>query len=264
MKESTDMSTGFNLRTIYRVGYCLQRGIFADRSLGWEKVRFYALAFLIEHPVRGRILIDTGYGSALLDATKRGIYSLYRRLLPVTLCPHDSVVEQLALDTIDLHDLSYLIITHFHPDHIGALPEFSRVPWIYRADALEQLLRYSPLRGLSHGFIRTLIPSVPSGSLPITKEQFTGSWNGLASYDLFHDASLHLVDLPGHALGQMGVATNNDLFIADARWGRGELPSPMGFLIQHDIRAYCATSRALRALPPSIKQHQTHIIEAHA
>jgi Zn-dependent hydrolases, including glyoxylases len=258
------MSIGFKLNKIYRAGYCVGRGMLADRTLAWKKVRFYTRCFLLEHPVRGLILIDTGYGKDLIESTKKGIYSLYRALLPVTYSPEDSIVAQLAQDGISLKDLSYLLITHFHPDHIGALPEFANVPWIYRSDALDQLLTFSKLRGLKHGFIRPLVPFVPKGSIPIKESCFVETWNSFSSIDLFGDGSLHLIDLPGHALGQMGVALQDAFFVADAKWGRDALPHPLSFALQQDAKMYRKTFVSLQDFIPSIKLFPTHTIEAHA
>jgi glyoxylase-like metal-dependent hydrolase (beta-lactamase superfamily II) len=242
------MPTGFKLSKIYTAGSCVGRGIFADRTCSWEKVRFDTRCFLLEHPSRGLILIDTGYGKDLLHATRRGVYSLYRTLLPVAYSSEESVVLQLAQDGISLSDLSYLILTHFHPDHIGALPEFAKVPWIYRADALHRLMHFSTLRGLKHGFIRPLVPPIPEGSIPIQGGSFTEEWHGFVSIDLFGDKSLHLVDLPGHALGQMGVAIENTLFAADATWGGEAPPHPLGFLLQENAKLYRKTFAALQNL----------------
>lgn len=257
------MSTGFKINKIYRVGYCLGRGVFADRTLGWDKVRFYTRCFLLEHPTRGLILIDTGYGNALLDATQKGLYSLYRNLLPVTYSPEDSIVFQLAQDGIVLKDLTYLFITHFHPDHIGALPEFAKIPWIYRQDILEELLRLSPLNGLRKGFIRPLVPPVPKGSIPIIENQFSERWHSFSSLDLFGDGSLHLVDIPGHAVGQMGMAVDGLFFAADANWGGEGLPHPLGLLLQEDTKAYQKTFTLLQKIPSSIQVISTHTIEPH-
>ncbi len=258
------MPTGFKLKKIYRTGHCLGRGIFADRTLGWKKVRFYTRCFLLEHPEKGLILIDTGYGKSLLNATQKGLYSLYRSLLPVTYHPEDSITLQLAQDGISLKDLSYLVITHFHPDHIGALPEFAQVPWIYHKNALDQLLKLSPLRGLRQGFIRPLVPAVPKGSIPILANHFAQNWNCFDSLDLFGDSSLHLIDLPGHALGQMGVAIQDLLFAADAKWSENGLPHTLGFLLQQDTKLYRKTFERLQNLKASIKVLPTHTIEAHA
>lgn len=258
------MSNGFKLSKIYRAGYCVGRGILADRTRGWEKVRFYTRCFLLEHKTRGLILIDTGYGKALLDAVQKGVYSLYRRLLPLTYKPEDSIVAQLAKDGISLKDLSYLIITHFHPDHIGALPEFTEVPWIYRHQALSRLINLSPLNGLRKGFIRPLIPPIPKNSIAVSDNRFIEKWHSLASCDLFGDQSLCLIDLPGHALGQMGVAIQNSFFVADAKWGGEGLPHPLGFLLQEDTKNYRKTFELLQKPFPSIQIIPTHTIEDHA
>ena len=256
------MWTGFKLNKIYRAGYCVGRGTLADRTLSWKKVRFYTRCFLLEHPTRGLVLIDTGYGKDLIESTKKGIYSLYSSLLPVTYSSEDSIVVQLAQDGIALKDLSYLILTHFHPDHIGALPEFSQVPWIYRSDSLSILMSFSKIRGLKHGFIRPLVPPVPGGSIAITENDFTEKWNSFSSIDLFGDGSLHLIDLPGHALGQMGVATQDAFFVADAKWAADTLPHRLGFLLQHDSKAYRKTFESVQNIPVEI--FPTHIIEAYA
>lgn len=256
------MSTGFKLNKIYRVGYCVGRGILADRTRSWKKVRFYTRCFLLEHPVRGLILIDTGYGKDLIECTKKGIYSLYSSLLPITFSSEDSIVAQLAKDGISLKDLSYLCVTHYHPDHIGALPEFAEVPWIYRSDTLNQLMNFSKLRGLKHGFIRPLVPSVPKGSLPILEKCFTEKWNAFRSMDLFGDGSFHLIDLPGHALGQMGVVTQDAFFVADAKWAKDALPHPLGFLLQANSKTYRETFESVHKSPIAI--FPTHTIEAHA
>ncbi len=258
------MSTGFKLNKIYRAGYCVGRGIFADRTLTWKKVRFYTRCFLLEHPTRGLVLIDTGYGKDLIEATRIGIYSLYQALLPVVYTPEDSIVVQLAQDGISLQDLSYLVLTHFHPDHIGALPEFTEVPWVYRSDALSQLISFSKLRGLKHGFIRPLVPSIPKGSIPISEDRFIEKWNSFSSIDLFGDGTLHLVDLPGHALGQMGVAIQDAFFVADAKWAADVLPHPLGFLLQENSKVYRKTFESIQNFASPIEVFPTHTIEAHA
>lgn len=253
------MPIGFKLNKIYRAGYCVGRGTLADRMLPWKKVRFYTRCFLLEHPTKGLVLIDTGYGRDLIESTKKGIYSLYSALLPITYSPEDSIVLQLAKDGISLKDLSYLVLTHFHPDHIGALPEFTEVPWIYRSDSLSRLMSFSKLRGLKHGFIRPLVPPIPKGSLGITEERFVEKWNSFSSIDLFGDGSFHLIDLPGHALGQMGMATQDAFFVADAKWAADALPHPLGFLLQQNSKAYRKTFESVQNIP--IEIFPTHTIE---
>lgn len=257
------MLAGFKLKKIYKVGYCLGRGALADRTLSWKKVRFYARAFLLEHPTKGYILVDTGYGEAFESAVRSGIYALYRKLIPFNYEKKDSLVSQLAHDGIKLKDISYLLITHFHADHIGALPEFSNVPWIYRKEALDKLLKLNNLQGLRKGFLRSLVPEIPQHSRGIRDCQFDQPWNEFMSCDLFKDGSLYLIDLPGHALGQMGVFFADILLAADGNWGTKALPHPLGFLLQEDSRAYRKTFNSLAALSSQIQIIPTHTIEDH-
>lgn len=257
MKESAAMSAGIKLRKIYRAGYCVSRGALAQKTLSWKKVRFYARAFLLEHHKRGLILIDTGYGEAALKSLSKGINRLYSALLPIVYRPEDSLIFQLKQDGIAPQDLSYLILTHFHPDHIGALPEFTQTRWIYREPALRTLLAMNRWNQLQNGFLPDLIPSIPPNSIPLSN--FEHQWNKFPSSDIFSDGSLHLIDLPGHALGQMGVATKKQLFAADALWSTEAPPHPISYWLQQDSKAYRRTFAALQNLPLQIIP--THTIE---
>ena len=72
-----------------------------------------------------------------------------------------------------------------------------------------------------------------------------------------------LIDLPGHALGQMGVSFSNTFLAADASWGGSKLPTFLGRIIQEDKNAYIRTFEKLQKICPSITVHTTHVIEAH-
>ena len=255
------MSVGIKLRKIYRVGYCVSFAALAQKSLGWKRARFYARAFLLEHPQQGLVLIDTGYGAASKKAFQRGIHRLYSALLPVHFRDEESLVSQLAQDGIVPNDLSWLIATHFHPDHVGALPEFTETRFIYRKEALDTLSSLFPWQQLRKGFLSDLIPPIPSDSRPILESDFQGSWNGFPSVDLFDDGSLFLVDLPGHALGQMGVATSNQFFVADAQWSAKGPPHPISFCLQDDSMAYRRTYEAIEKLHSRTEIFPNHEIE---
>lgn len=257
------MSNGYKLNKIYSVGYCRGRGRFADRTLSYEQRRFFTRCFLLEHPTKGLILVDTGYGKALIDIVQKGIYSLYNKLLPFTYAEKDSIVWQLHLDGISLKDISYLIITHFHPDHIGALPEFTDVAWIYREDSLHYLRNLSIFKALQKGFIRSLVPRVPKKSIPINQDNFNIKWHEFQAHDLFGDHSLFLVNLPGHATGQMGVFIQDTFIVADATWGGKALPSQVGLLLQDSPKEYQNTYEAIQRLDNSIQIYPTHTIEAY-
>lgn len=255
------MSAGYKLRKIYRVGYCVGRGALAQKDLSWAKVRFYARAFLIEHPEKGLILIDTGYGKDFVDVTKKGVGRIYPMLLKVMYDRKDNLLHQLKQDGITQKDLSYLVLTHFHPDHIGGLTDFVDVPWIYRGEVLEKCLQQSRWKKLKNGFFHDLVPSVPKNSLVIREEEFSSTWQDFPSCDVFGDGSLTLIDLPGHASGQMGILTGDTLFAADAVWSLASPPNNIGLLTQENPRAYKKTYQKLQSLSKSLNIIPTHTIE---
>ena len=281
------MHTGGSRITPLRAGFCLGYGRIASPLLPRAQVRFYARSFLIEHSKHGLLLVDTGYGESFWRATARFPSSLYRHLLPVQCRPEDRVIAQLHERGLNVRDLSYVILTHFHADHIGALHDFAEVPWIYRSDSLAALQQMSSWRALRHGFLHDLIPfTTPPGSILLDERSFSSLFksegygersspseceaeprkDALRRRDLFGDGSLWVVDLPGHALGHCGLLLPNalmageadhmrrDLFlVGDAAWSQESLeygvePGFLGRWAQQDSKAYRRSFHMLHQL----------------
>lgn len=257
------MSAGLKISNIFNTGYCLTRGYFADKTLSFKLKRIYSRCFLIEHPHKGLILIDTGYGKALQDLIKKKPYSWYNKLLPFFYNPEDSIVYQLKDQGIKVKDISYLFITHYHPDHIGALDEFKDTPWIYRKDTLIQLNSFSNLRAFANGYLKPLVPNIPKYSIPINDCDFNDSYYGIRSFNLWNDPLFHLIDIPGHALGQMGIAFQDQFFVADATWGSKNLPGLPGIIIQQNPKKYFHTFKLLQDLQDTIHIYPTHLVTDH-
>ncbi|WP_097318298.1 N-acyl homoserine lactonase family protein [Paractinoplanes atraurantiacus] len=74
-----------------------------------------ALGYLIEHPERGRLLVDTGMGG---DAWVEGHYRPVRVPLAVALKRAGA----------DLEDVRYVVNCHLHFDHCGGNPELAGTP----------------------------------------------------------------------------------------------------------------------------------------
>jgi glyoxylase-like metal-dependent hydrolase (beta-lactamase superfamily II) len=183
---------------------------------------------LIEHPHFGPMLFDTGYSYRFFEETKNFPNRLYRWMTPVTLREEDLAVNQLSTFDLRPQDISRIFISHFHADHIAALADFDRARYVYLPHAYETLRFARGLGAVSKAFMPGLMPgdfderSVPINisqpmNLPAEYAPF------LMGYDLLGDESVIAVELPGHALGQMGlfVRAENDkliFFVADAAW----------------------------------------------
>src|SRR5690606_20910879 len=102
-------------------------------------------------------------------------------------------------------EVRHLVITHFHADHVGGLAEFPNATVYYHERALAPFITLSPFRQTRAAFLPLLIPpgfearssTIPSASFSKDEEV------SFPTMDLFADGSLKLVELPGHAPGQI-------------------------------------------------------------
>ena len=103
---------------------------------GGQRRRFdcHALVALLCHPRHGWLLWDTGYAPRLLDATRHLPFALYRRATPLHLHPELAVAAQLGRWGLVPGEISRVVLSHFHADHIAGLRDFPRAetrknPW---------------------------------------------------------------------------------------------------------------------------------------
>lgn len=248
----------FELRT---AGSCIHPEHIVMGSGPWTALTFPAMFGVIEHPERGVVLYDTGYGEAFIRATERFPERLYRWVTPVRLGPAQTARAQLSTQGIDASDVRAILISHFHADHVAALEDFPRAEFIYLPEAYDAVRRLSRLDGLRHGFLPELIPrdfserSVPlNGRRVPLPEQCAPFREGI---DVFGDGRLRAVPLPGHARGQLGlfVESEQGLFflVADACWTsrsfrERRMPHPVTRLLVDDHQAYESTLSRLHEL----------------
>jgi glyoxylase-like metal-dependent hydrolase (beta-lactamase superfamily II) len=214
--------------SIFAAGYCTCPEHIAIQDGRWRKIRFPAMFALLEHPRFGALLFDTGYSYRFFDETRHFPNRLYGMITPVTLREEQLAVNQLATSGLKPSDITRIIISHFHADHVAALGDFPRAQFVYLPSALDSVQKLRGLKALSRGHLPGLIPgdfaerASPLAisvlrSLPPEFAPFT------LGYDLFGDNSLMLVELPGHAAGQIGLFAQNEngtayFFVADAAW----------------------------------------------
>lgn len=212
---------------IFNAGYCTCPEHLAIQNGRWKNIRFPAMFALLEHPQLGRLLFDTGYSHRFFEETKSFPNRVYRWLTPVTLREEDLAIHQLASMGIKPNDVDYVLISHFHADHIAALNDFKKARYIFLPQAYEKVRSSHGLNAFSKAFLPGLIPNdFDERSVPIKIQQsilLDGEYAPFKTgYDLLGDQSIIAVELPGHAFGQMGIFArqSNDLFffVADASW----------------------------------------------
>lgn len=166
-------------------------------------------AFLIEHPVAGPFLVDTGIspeqarhadyyrGSIMEHVMDDDEYDL----------PADQVIAaQLARHGYQPADIRGVIVTHFHEDHVGNLSQFPHAP-VYLGQA-EYDARDDKVFGL--------VPLAYPPSIAAVKDwrpiEFTGPPIGGfdSSADLFGDGTVLALPTPGHSPGSTSVLLRAD------------------------------------------------------
>jgi glyoxylase-like metal-dependent hydrolase (beta-lactamase superfamily II) len=246
----------------FEVGHCSHPACSVQRGAGWASCLFPARAYLIEAG-SGRWLWDTGYSHHFVDHTREGLFALYRRVTPVHFDASQSLLHQLQAQGLQRPDITGLILSHFHGDHMAGLRDFGGVPLVCSHEAWRVI---GPLRGVSalrRGFVPGLMPpdfesrvqfveQWPEADLPTALAPFTRARPVPGSA-----GEVWVVDLPGHAAGHLGafVATDTGwvLLASDAAWTHANYremkkPSPLAYLLMHDGRAYDHTLGLLQGL----------------
>lgn len=247
--------------TPFHTGYCTHPSCIALRGSGFASRCFPSQAWLIESRA-GLVLWDTGYSSHFLEASARGIYRLYPRVTPVTFEPSQALVVQLKARGIAARDISTIVLSHFHADHMAGLRDFPNAQVIASASGWESVRHARGWRALRQAFLPGLVPldietrlqfveQHPLLPLPAALRPFE------TGFDVLGTGELLVVPLPGHAKGHVGAFVAADdgwtLLASDAAWAHEAYtdligPSVVSFLVQDNRRAYYDTLGRLQAL----------------
>lgn len=210
-------------------GYCTHPERMTIRGGRLKAVKFPSMFQLIRHPTRGNILFDTGYSRRFYEETRRYPERLYAKLTPAFIEESDVAVAKLARLGIRPEEVDYVILSHFHADHVGAVKDFPRARYIYLRSAYEYVRKLGRLRAVSKGVLAGLLPddfarrseAIDDAALRVENDiPLNDAFSRVL--DIFGDKSLYAIDLPGHMRGQMGLflrdATREIFLIADACW----------------------------------------------
>jgi glyoxylase-like metal-dependent hydrolase (beta-lactamase superfamily II) len=221
---------------LFASGYCEANNYIVNKSEITRKSSFHAVWALFYFPYIGYVLFDTGYSEAFQIATKRFPERFYRWATPVILKPNQSAKAILEHQQIRTEDIKYIIISHFHADHIAGLKDFPNSQFICSKNAYEQMISTQGIRAVSKGILHKLLPHDFDLRLSFIEELadtiFTNKY-GLTEFQLFGNSDCTFVLLPGHARGMLGFIcknkTNSLFYATDASWNydtysRGVLP----------------------------------------
>jgi len=211
----------FELR---RSGYCTSQLNHALAGAATKTIRFYATWAYIYHPTKGHILFDTGYTRRFYNATRSFPANIYAKATPAYIKKEEEACFQLKQAGIGAADISYIIISHFHADHVAGLKDFPNAKFIASEAAYYDVRGKTGFSATRRAFLPDLLPSDFESRLDLIDiESGKKSNDHLGKLlDLFDDGSILLCDLTGHAKGQLGALLNTEkgktLLAADAAW----------------------------------------------
>lgn len=206
-------------------GYCLAHEKIVNPLTGKGKCKFYAVWALIHVPTIGYILFDTGYSNAFMQATHSFPDRFYRWATPFFLEENETAKNILLKKGIQPNDIKYVILSHFHADHLAGLIDFPNSQIICSKKAHDEVKNSSGIKAVSKGILHRLLPTSYENRLlfieDIADKKEINKY-GLEEYWLLGMEKLKLVSLPGHARGMIGFIFQNEsehiFYAADASW----------------------------------------------
>ncbi|HKQ04280.1 MAG TPA: MBL fold metallo-hydrolase [Blastocatellia bacterium] len=212
--------------SLIKCGKMISRQSFVYRGGSWKQTYESGMAAaLIRHP-RATFLFDTGFGTNV-DEDFQHIPFLMRELTVYD--KEQPAIAQLAAGGVGAEQINMILLSHSHWDHVSGWEDFPAAEgWMMREEAdYSRALPDSEL-------MKRLLDRVHLRELDLNGPAYE---NFDRSLDLFGDASIVLVPLPGHTPGSMGMFVNlrsgkRFFFIGDLTWCREgvELPAERPWL----------------------------------
>jgi glyoxylase-like metal-dependent hydrolase (beta-lactamase superfamily II) len=222
---------------ILRAGSCSHPEVMTRRDGSLKPVVFPALAALILHPEEGAILFDTGYDPAFFAATGSWPEVLYRWATPVDLPLGQAVVDQLPRFGVKPEDVTAVVVSHFHGDHVAGLHRFPNARVFCARAGLERVGRGGRFGRVRQGILAGLVPKdVDTRAAFFEDRPQVALGPDLSPFetgaDLLGDGALLAVQLPGHCPGHWGLVVREAddrtrFLIADAAWSSGQVRDDM-------------------------------------
>jgi glyoxylase-like metal-dependent hydrolase (beta-lactamase superfamily II) len=228
--------------------------------------------FVIKHR-DGLVLFDTGMDPAVIsdpNYVDSAIGRFFmRRVFRFTIGADDTVAKNLERLDLCAEDVSKVVISHLHFDHIGGIADVPQAELLVSRDEWQQLSKPHP----DHDYFFREHIELPGANWQCidfapTEDPLLAAFGGC--YDVMGDGTLMLLPTPGHTAGSQSLLVRTDdrpplLLIGDLSYSvdllmRGQLPGI--YADQADLLASFAKVRDLQAKLPDLVILGSHDPEA--
>jgi N-acyl homoserine lactone hydrolase len=170
---------------------------------GWTE--FPVVAFLIEHPGAGAILIDTGFHPSVAVEPRQNLGRLNAfGMKEIQMSTDQAVPAQLRARAIQPAEVRFVLMTHFHADHASAMSEFPSSTFLFTSREWEAA---TAPRAVVHGYVaRQFDHAFDYRTLDFDSGATESFASFGRSFDLFGDGSVRALFTPGHTHGHMSFA----------------------------------------------------------
>ena len=214
--------------TFFSSGYCTANQKIVNPTKSPKHIKFYAVWSLFYIPEVGYVLFDTGYARHFFTATKSFPDKLYRWATPVFLKKQQSAKSILINLGIESKEIKYVIISHFHADHIAGIQDFGEAKFLCSKSAYLEVEEKNGFQAVKKGILKRLLPVDFEKRVHFIenfcKNQYTDQFN-IQHYQPFENCpELELIALEGHAKGQLGFIVKDEtqhiVYGTDASWDK--------------------------------------------
>ena len=176
-------------------------GIGVTRS---EYVRVPIVAFLVEHPSAGVILIDTGLHASTITNPRQNL-GWFGALMArsMTMDADQTAAAQCQARGINPASISLILMTHLHFDHASALADFPSATVIVSEPEWKSATGGT---GALRGYVKAQFdPRLSYRTVDFKEFKALRRDPFDLAVDLFADGSIMLLFTPGHSTGHMSI-----------------------------------------------------------
>ncbi len=189
-------SSGIELH-MFQTGTLKTKTKYIKMNQGEEDFEIPVPWFLIKHP-KGNVVIDGG-NAAEVAVDKRGYWGDVVDAYDPVMESKENCVDQLKLVGVEPHNVRFVLQSHLHLDHTGAIGRFPNAQYIVQRSEYEYA--FNPHWFATGAYIRADFDR-PGLNWKFLGGEFTDN------YDLFGDGTIRMIFTPGHSVGHQSFLIN--------------------------------------------------------